>query len=249
MRKKIIAANWKMYKTCSETENFIKEFKILAGNYNEKEVVICPPFTSLYVAKNLLEDTPFKLGAQNLFWEKEGAYTGEVSPIMLKDLNCSYVIIGHSERRQYFSESDEMINKKIKAAFAHGLTPIFCVGEKWEERQRGMTEEIIKRQVKNGLEGLEKNYIENLVIAYEPVWAIGTGHSAKGEDANEVARLIREIIAEMYGRDISEKIRIQYGGSVNPQNISEFLSQSEIDGALVGGASLKPESFWGIVKS
>lgn len=248
MRRKIIAANWKMYKTCPETENFIKEFKELAGNYDEKEVVICPPFTSLYVAHKLLENTPFKLGAQNVFWEKEGAYTGEISPVMLKDLNCDYVIVGHSERRQYFLESDEMINKKIKTAFAFGLNPIFCVGEKWEEREQGKTEEVIKRQVEKGLDGLDEAQVKNIVIAYEPVWAIGTGHSAKGEDANEVAKLIREIVAKMYGESVSKDIRIQYGGSVNPQNISEFLSQSEIDGALVGGASLKPESFWSIVK-
>ncbi|TYT22463.1 triose-phosphate isomerase [Dictyoglomus thermophilum] len=249
MRRKIIAANWKMYKTCAETESFIKEFIELSKGYEEKEIVICPPFTSLYVASKLLKDTAIKLGAQNMFWEKEGAYTGEISPIMLKDLNCTYVIIGHSERRNYFSETNEMINKKIKSAFSYGLIPIFCVGEKWEERERGKTEEVITKQVKEGLEGLEKENVEKIVIAYEPVWAIGTGHYAKGEDANEVASLIRRIISEMYDAEVSQKVRIQYGGSVNPQNITEFLSQSEIDGALVGGASLKPQSFWDIVKS
>jgi len=249
LRKKIIAANWKMYKTCTETESFIAEFKNLAGNYEEKEVVICPPFTSLFVAQNLLKDTPFKLGAQNMFWEKEGAYTGEISPVMLKDLNCEYVIIGHSERRQYFCETNENINKKIKTAFNWGFTPIFCVGEKWEEREKGKTEDVIREQVTKGLEGLPMENVEKIVIAYEPVWAIGTGHSAKGEDANEVAKLIRDIISTLYNSDIANKVRIQYGGSVNPQNIVEFLSQSEIDGALVGGASLKPQSFWEIVKS
>lgn len=249
MRKKIIAANWKMYKTCAETESFIVEFKNLAGNYEEKEVVICPPFTSLFVAQNLLKDTPFKLGSQNMFWEKEGAYTGEISPVMLKDLNCEYVIIGHSERRQYFCETNENINKKIKTAFNWGLTPIFCVGEKLEEREKGKTEDVIREQVTKGLEGLPKENVEKIVIAYEPVWAIGTGHSAKGEDANEVAKFIRQIISSLYGSDVAYKVRIQYGGSVNPQNIVEFLSQYEIDGALVGGASLKPQSFWEIVKS
>ncbi|ACK42412.1 MULTISPECIES: triose-phosphate isomerase [Dictyoglomus] len=249
MRRKIIAANWKMYKTCAETESFIKEFKELSKGYEEKEIVICPPFTSLYVANKLLEDTPIKLGAQNMFWEKEGAYTGEISPIMLKDLNCSYVIIGHSERRQYFSETNDMINKKLKSAFEYELIPIFCVGEKWEEREKGKTEEVITEQVKKGLQGLEKEKVEKIVIAYEPVWAIGTGHSAKGEDANEVAKLIRRIISEIYDEEVSQKVRIQYGGSVNPQNIKEFLAQSEIDGALVGGASLKPQSFWDIVRS
>jgi len=184
-----------------------------------------------------------------MFWEKEGAYTGEISPIMLKDLNCSYVIIGHSERRQYFSETNDMINKKLKSAFEYELIPIFCVGEKWEEREKGKTEEVITEQVKKGLQGLEKEKVEKIVIAYEPVWAIGTGHSAKGEDANEVAKLIRRIISEIYDEEVSQKVRIQYGGSVNPQNIKEFLAQSEIDGALVGGASLKPQSFWDIVRS
>ncbi|PMQ02302.1 MAG: triose-phosphate isomerase [Dictyoglomus sp. NZ13-RE01] len=248
MRKKIIAANWKMYKTTHETEEFIREFIELASNYEDKEVVICPPFTSLYVARNLLKGTPFKLGAQNLFWEKEGAFTGEISPIMLKDLDCEYVIIGHSERRQYFGETDENVNKKIKSAYEFGLTPILCVGEKWEEREKGKTEEVIIRQVSKAIEGIDGDKLQNLVIAYEPVWAIGTGHSAKGEDANEVALLIRNVIKEKYSQEVAQKVRIQYGGSVNPNNIGEFLSQPEIDGALVGGASLKAKSFWEIVK-
>lgn len=248
MRKKIIAANWKMYKTTKDSEIFFKEFLSLSNNYTEKEVVICPPFTSLFLVREFIKNTPYKLGAQNLFWEKEGAYTGEVSPIMLKDLGCEYVIVGHSERRQYFCETDELVNKKLKSAFENGLTPILCVGEKWEERERGKTEEVIIKQINKALEGLNKDMVEKLVIAYEPVWAIGTGHSAKGEDANEVACLIRKIISENYSKDIAQKVRIQYGGSVNPKNISEFLSQPEIDGALVGGASLNPQTFWEIVK-
>lgn len=249
MRKKIIAANWKMFKTTYETEIFLKEFISLSKNYNEKEIVFCPPFTSLYVVRDFIKDTPYKLGAQNLFWEKEGAFTGEISPVMLKDLGCEYVIIGHSERRQYFNETDEIVNKKLKSAFDFGLTPILCVGEKWEEREKEKTEEIIENQIKKALDGLDGEKVKNLVIAYEPVWAIGTGHSAKGEDANEVAKLIREIIKEKYGEETSNKIRIQYGGSVNPKNIYEFLSQPEIDGALVGGASLNPQTFWEIVKT
>lgn len=248
MRKKIIAANWKMYKTIKDTENFLKEFLSLSLNYTEKEVVICPPFTSLFIVGNFIKDTPYKLGAQNLFWEKEGAFTGEISPIMLKDLGCEYIIIGHSERRQYFGETDETVNKKLKSAFEHDLIPILCVGEKWEEREKGKTEEVIIKQVSKALEGLEGEKVRKLVIAYEPVWAIGTGHSAKGEDANEVAMLIREIIKERYSDSISQEVRIQYGGSVSPKNISEFISQPEIDGALVGGASLNPQTFWEIVK-
>ncbi len=248
MRKKIIAANWKMYKTIKDAENFLREFLSLSNNYTEKEVVICPPFTSLFLVREYIKDTPYKLGAQNLFWEKEGAYTGEISPIMLRDLGCEYVIIGHSERRQYFGEDDEIVNKKLKSAFDNGLIPILCIGEKWEEREKGKTNDIIIKQINGALEGLDKENVKKLVIAYEPVWAIGTGHSARGEDANEVASLIREIIEKKYSGVVAQEIRIQYGGSVNPKNISEFLSQPEIDGALVGGASLNPQTFWEIVR-
>lgn len=246
MRKPIIAGNWKMHKGIEETRQLLRELKDMEMS-PEIEVVVCPPFTSLSEAAELLVGTAIGLGAQNMHWERSGAYTGEVSPCMLKELGCKYVIIGHSERRQYFGETDEMVNFKVKSAFNHDLIPIVCVGENLEQRKNGETKSLVTNQVKKALEGLTEKQVERIVIAYEPIWAIGTGVSAKGEDANEVIKLIRDIIAGDFGKDISQKVRIQYGGSVKPGNIKEFMEQPEIDGALVGGASLKAVDFGAIV--
>ncbi|QSQ10456.1 Triosephosphate isomerase [Koleobacter methoxysyntrophicus] len=246
MRKPIIAGNWKMHKGIEETRQLLRELKDMEMS-PEIEVVVCPPFTSLSEAAELLVGTAIGLGAQNMHWERSGAYTGEVSPCMLKEIGCKYVIIGHSERRQYFGETDEMVNFKVKSAFNHDLIPIVCVGENLEQRKNGETKSLVTNQVKKALEGLTEKQVERIVIAYEPIWAIGTGVSAKGEDANEVIKLIRDIIAGDFGKDISQKVRIQYGGSVKPGNIKEFMEQPEIDGALVGGASLKAVDFGAIV--
>jgi triosephosphate isomerase len=249
MRIPIIAGNWKMNKIVAETLELVREIRQLLGEAPEKvEVVLCPPFTSLWVAKNSLGRSKYSLGAQNLFWEPKGAFTGEVSPAMLAEL-VMYVIIGHSERRQYFGETDETVNKKVKAALAHGLRPILCVGEKLEEYDAGKTNEVVSRQVRGGLAGLTPEQMASVVIAYEPVWAIGTGKAATGPGANAVvAQAIRGPLAEMFGRDVAEATRVQYGGSVTPANIAEFMSQPDLDGALVGGASLKAADFAEIVR-
>ncbi|MBA2132616.1 triose-phosphate isomerase [Capillibacterium thermochitinicola] len=246
MRKPIIAGNWKMYKTNTEARalvNGLKEKTMPAA----VEVVLCPPFTALTTVAELLQGTAIGLGAQDLFWEDEGAYTGEVSPLMLKELGCSYVIIGHSERRQYFGETDETVNKKVKAALRHGLKPIICVGESLQQREAGETNAFVAGQVEKALDGLAPESIPQVVIAYEPIWAIGTGRSSSGSDANEVIGLVRQTIAKKFGSSLAEQVRIQYGGSVKPGNIKEFMDQPEIDGALVGGASLKAEDFYGII--
>jgi triosephosphate isomerase len=248
MRKKIIAGNWKMHKTIDEAKNLAREIKNMLKNVSDVEIVLCPPFTSLYIVYQEIKDTNILLGAQNMFWEKEGAYTGEISPLMLKDAGCKYVIIGHSERRQYFKETDQDINKKIKIAIKYGLNPIVCVGEKLEEREKGETYKIVKTQISKAFENIEKEEMKNVVIAYEPVWAIGTGKNATGEDANSVISFIRMLLKEKYGEEISNIVRIQYGGSVKPENIKEFMEMPEIDGALVGGASINAESFSKIVK-
>lgn len=248
MRKKIIAGNWKMYKTTLEAKNLVIDIKKLLSDTFDVEIVVCPPFTALLTIYLEVKNTNIFLGAQDLFWEKEGAYTGEISPVMLKDLGCKYIIIGHSERRQYFKETDEDVNKKIKSAINYELNPIVCVGEKLEEREKGETHSVVRRQIMKAFEGIEKKNMGNIVIAYEPVWAIGTGKNATGEDANNVILFIRSLIKEKYGEEISNIIRIQYGGSVKPENIKEFMEMPEIDGALVGGASISCESFAKIVK-
>ncbi|HEY8392228.1 MAG TPA: triose-phosphate isomerase [Capillibacterium sp.] len=246
MRKPIIAGNWKMYKTHLEAEDLVtalKGKKLPAG----VEVVLCPPFTALATVAKALAGTEIGLGAQDIFWEEEGAYTGEVSPGMLKALGCTYVIIGHSERRQYFGETDETVNKKVKAALRHGLKPIICVGESLAQREAGETDRFVAGQVEKALAGLNPEAIPQIVIAYEPIWAIGTGRSATGADANQVIGLIRRTIARAFSEELAQQVRIQYGGSVKPENIKEFMAQPEIDGALVGGASLKADSFYGII--
>lgn len=243
MRTPIIAGNWKMHKNIQETVSFIKELSPLVKADSDVEIVICAPFTALYPAGQALAGSKIGLGAQNMFWEKQGAFTGEISAAMLVDAGCQYVIIGHSERRQYFGEVEETVNRKLKAALAVGLTAIVCVGETLEEREAGETELVIARQLDGGLAGLSAEQIETIVIAYEPVWAIGTGRTASAEDANSVCDYIRRRLANHFGMDIAQKVRIQYGGSVKPENIAELMAQSDIDGALVGGASLDPVSF------
>lgn len=237
-----------MNKTIKETVNLIDELTGKIGKIFTREVLVCPPFTSLYEAKKTLSEKAIKLGAQDLYWEKEGAFTGEVSALMLKDAGCEYVIIGHSERRGYFGETDEEVNKKIKSAFNYGLKPIMCVGESLTIREAGKAQEFVKSQIIKGLEGLKGEKIEYLVIAYEPIWAIGTGKTDSPPEANKTCGLIRETVADIFGFESSQAIRILYGGSVKPENIDAFMKEPEIDGALVGGASLKADSFARIVK-
>lgn len=247
MRKKVIAGNWKMNKSINEAEEFMKEFIPLVQD-TENEVVICAPYLDLYKLVEITKGTNVKIGAQNMHWEKSGAYTGEVSAEMLKEMGVEYVIIGHSERRQYFNETDETVNKKIKTAFEYGLKPIVCVGETLEQRENGTTKEVITKQTKLALEGLSSEQVENTIIAYEPIWAIGTGKTATSEDANNSIKQIREEISKIYGQNIANGVIIQYGGSVKSTNAKELFTTSDIDGGLVGGASLKAEEFSKIVK-
>lgn len=247
MRLPIIAANWKMHMTTEEAKTFINELKEKVAE-TDVEVVICPPFTLLKTLKEITEGTNIKIGAQNMHWEEKGAYTGEISPIMLKDLYIQYCVIGHSERRKYFNETDEIVNKKIKAALNHEIKPILCIGETLDERESNKQEEVVKNQLLCALDGIDSDKIKDIVIAYEPIWAIGTGKTASSLDAGRMAEFIRETIREEFGLDISEEVRIQYGGSVKPNNISEIMNQFDIDGALVGGASLKVNDFIQIVR-
>lgn len=247
MRKPIIAGNWKMHKTPSETVSLINELKPLVKDA-QVEVVVCPPFVCLPAAKDALAGSNIKLGAQNMHWEEQGAFTGEVAPGMLKELGVEYVIIGHSERRQYFGETDEMVNKKVLSAVAHGFIPIICVGETLEQREQGITEEVVDKQTRAALNGLSADVAERVVIAYEPIWAIGTGRTASSDDANEVIGYIRKVVGEVLGSQAAQQVRILYGGSVKPENAAELMQMPEIDGALVGGASLKAHDFAKIVK-
>ena len=246
MRKKVIAGNWKMNMLPNETIQFIEELAPLVKD-TDNEVILCVPYTDLFYALLTAQNTNIKIGAQNMHFEESGAYTGEVSGKMLKSINVEYVIIGHSERRQYFNETDESVNKKVKAAFENGLKPIVCVGETLEQREAGKVEEIITNQTKLALEGLKNEQVENTIIAYEPIWAIGTGKTATKEDANDAIKAIRNKIAEIYGQNVADRVIIQYGGSVKSSNAKELFSMSDIDGALVGGASLKSEEFSKIV--
>ncbi len=248
MRKPIIAGNWKMYKTIPESKELVAGLIAKLNGCTDVEVVFCPPFTSLDTVHELLQDTPYGLGAQNLFWKEQGAFTGEIAPGMLKTVGCDYVIIGHSERREHFGETDQTVNLKVKAALAHDLKPIICVGESLAQREAGITYELIKGQTEQALADISASDVTRVVIAYEPIWAIGTGKSSTALDANEVIGNIRKTIAGIYGQAIADQIRIQYGGSVKPENIKEYMEQPEIDGALVGGASLDEESFYRIVR-
>ncbi len=245
--RRLIAANWKMNKTVSETEEYIKKFLKLVEHPESREILLCPPFTSLYVAGKMLEGTGVKLGAQNCFYEKKGAFTGEISIPMLKEVGCEYVIVGHSERRHIFGESDELINKKLVACIENGIRPILCVGEKKEEREAGMTFKVVETQIRLAFSGIEE-HTDRVDIAYEPVWAIGTGIPATPEDAVEVHSFIRNLLKEINPK-AEGKTRILYGGSVKPENASEFMKHEEINGLLVGSASLDPESFAKIVYS
>ena len=249
MRKTVIAGNWKMNNDLKESEKLIVELKNLLQNEKPNcDVIVCPPFTSLSEASKLLNGSQIKLGAQNMHYEENGAFTGEVSASMLKSVGCEYVIIGHSERRHIFGESNEMINKKIKKALSAGLKPIFCVGELLEERESGTTNDVVKKQILKGLAEISADDMKNIIVAYEPVWAIGTGKTASPAQAQEVHEFIRDLIEITYSLEIANDLVIQYGGSVKPDNAKELISQKDIDGALVGGACLKADSFMGIIK-
>lgn len=248
MRRPIIAGNWKMHNTSSQGVALIKQLGELTMDVNDVDIVVCPPFTTLTAVANALAGTNIHLGAQNMHWEKKGAFTGEITAEMLKDVCCQFVIIGHSERRQYFAETDEAVNKKVKAALEAALMPIMCVGESLEDRQAAITEDIVGQQVRAGLEGLSKEDAASVVIAYEPIWAIGTGLTATADQANDVCQFIRLTVSEMFGLETAAKTRIQYGGSVKADNIAELMGKSDIDGALVGGAALDAVGFSKIVK-
>ncbi|MHC9539883.1 MAG: triose-phosphate isomerase [Vulcanimicrobiota bacterium] len=248
MRTPMLAGNWKMFKTVREAIDLVEELHTRLGAVYDREVVLCPPFTALYPVAKALEGKTMRLGAQDIFWEEKGAYTGEVAPIMLRDVGCMYVIIGHSERRKYFHESDSDVNRKVKAAYNVGLSPIVCVGETLEQREQGKTKTVVDVQVREALKELTATQIEKLVIAYEPIWAIGTGKTDTPPEAASTIDMIRNIIASIFGNESAEKVRILYGGSVKSDNIDGFMGQKGIDGALVGGASLTADSFARIVK-
>lgn len=248
MRKPFIAGNWKMFKTPSEAVNLVQTIKAGVGHSQDAQVVLCPPFTALSTVSQLISDSPIELGAQNMYPQPEGAFTGEISPLMLKDLKCRYVILGHSERRQYFKETDAMINEKVATAIKYSLIPILCIGETLQERESRQYFEVVKRQFDEGLKGLTGEDVAKLVIAYEPVWAIGTGQTATPEQAEQMHSYIRRLLNEKVGEEIGAKVPLLYGGSVKPDNINELISKPNVDGALVGGASLKGESFIQIIQ-
>lgn len=248
MRKTFVAGNWKMYKTREEAEALVKALIPLIRDANT-DVALCPPFTNLETVARLIQGTNLHLGAQNCHYEIEGAFTGEISPAMLQKMNCDYCIVGHSERRQYFGETDDLINRKAKALLTQGVLPIICVGETLEQREGNQTQDVVVRQVRGCFEGLTPQQAKICTIAYEPVWAIGTGKTATPEQAQEVHALIRNLIREMYDGDIAQTVRIQYGGSVKPGNAAELFAKEDIDGGLIGGASLKAEDFAGIVNA
>ncbi len=249
MRKIIIAGNWKLNKTSMEAIELANAIKRGLVDINAVDIVVCPPFTALFDVKEVLLESNIVLGAQNVFWEDAGAFTGEVSAPMLKEIEVKYVIIGHSERRQFFGETNQTVNKRIKAALKHKLIPIVCVGENLQEREANKTFDVIRDHVEGSLAGLSKEEIKGLVIAYEPVWAIGTGKTATAQQAQEVHQYIRSLLEKLAGREVAQAVRIQYGGSVKPENTVELMSQEDIDGALVGGASLQSDSFAAIVKN
>lgn len=246
-RRPLIAGNWKMFKTCSEAVEAAGQLVKLVAMASDIDVMIAPQFTALASVSDVVRGSRVALGAQNLFWETEGAYTGEISPVMLASVGCMYVIIGHSERRQYFDETDETVNKKIKAAIKNDLIPVLCVGESEKERESKETFSVLDKQIKKGIEGFSPDDLKTLVIAYEPVWAIGTGKTATTDQAQEAHQFLRSLLEKSFGNMLAKSIRILYGGSVKPNNIAELMAMPDIDGALVGGASLDPETFSEIV--
>ncbi|MBV8813671.1 MAG: triose-phosphate isomerase [Verrucomicrobia bacterium] len=250
MRKKILAANWKMNLTQVEAASFVQTFLGEIGEVNDVEIVIVPPFTSIPALAQISEKAPFiRLGAQNVHWERSGAYTGEISATMLRALFVKYVLIGHSERRSLFGETDETVNRKVSAALEAGLRPIMCIGESLAERESGLVEKVLHRQVEGGLKGIAADHMSEIVLAYEPVWAIGTGRTATPEQAEEAHAFIRSVLAELFDQSSADRIRIQYGGSVKPENTEDLMRKPDIDGALVGGASLDPRSFAQIIRA
>ncbi|MBE6962242.1 MAG: triose-phosphate isomerase [Ruminococcaceae bacterium] len=248
-RKTVIAGNWKMNMTASETKQFAEELKKIMPRAKWCDTLLCVPSCNITTAMKAFKDLRLSVGAENLHYEKSGAYTGEVSASMLKDLGVKYVIVGHSERRQYFCETDQIVNKKVHAALNADISPIICVGESLEQRESGVTEDLIALQVKSALYGVPADKLRRCIIAYEPIWAIGTGKTATAEQAGEVCSLIRAIIRNLYGARVARSVTIQYGGSMNPSNAAELLAQPDIDGGLIGGASLKPEQFVAIINA
>jgi len=247
-RKKLMAANWKMYKTPDQTRDFFRDFLPLVARHDRDEIVVCPPFVDLQAALESAKGSGVSIGAQNVHWGNEGAYTGEISPAMLVAISCTHAIIGHSERRQYFGETDDTVNLRLKTALEAGLTPIVCVGEVLQEREAGLTEDVLRRQCTRAFHKVSTKKAGKLVVAYEPVWAIGTGKTATPQLASEAHSLIRGEAAKTFGQEFADQLRILYGGSVKPENANALMSEDEIDGALVGGASLDPKSFAAIVK-
>ncbi len=249
MRIPVIAGNWKMNKNIVESVSLVKELKDFVRGIKGVDIVVCPPFTSLWVVKEIINGTNIHLGTQNMYWETKGAFTGETSPLMLKDVGCEYVILGHSERRQYFKETSKEVARKTEAALSANLIPIVCVGENLKERESGKTKAIIEQEIKALFSKIDSTLAGRIIVAYEPIWAIGTGKSSSSQDASLIIKFIRKLFSSKYGSKIAERIRILYGGSVNPKNISEFMNESDIDGALVGGTSLHALSFSQIVKA
>jgi len=247
-RRSLVAANWKMHKTVGETVSFLVALQERIEPYEDREVVVAPPFTALAAARQAMEGRKIKLSAQNCHWEEKGAFTGEVSPAMLKDLGCEYVIVGHSERRHLFRETDEIVQKKTASVFAHGMVPILCVGEVLDEREAGRTFPVVNHQLERALDGLGSRFVPALVLAYEPVWAIGTGKTATPDQAQEVHSFLREKLSALFDKTIANKIRILYGGSVKPDNVDALMAQPDVDGLLVGGAGLEVDSFQRIVQ-
>ena len=247
-RLPLMAGNWKMNKTVEEAVDLVRQLKRSTAGVDGVEVAVAPPFTALHAVKKELQGSSIRLAAQNVFWEEKGAFTGEIAPLMLREIGCDYVIVGHSERRQFFGETDETVNRRLKAVLGQGMKPIFCIGETLQERESGKTFSVLERQVAGGLFGLQESAMEAVVVAYEPVWAIGTGKTATPDQAGEVHRFIRGKVEKLYSRRVAEAARIQYGGSVTPENVKGLMAQPDIDGALVGGASLKWDSFSKIVR-
>ena len=248
MRRPIIAGNWKMNKTVPEALELVNGIKNVLRDIKEVEIVVCPPATALIEVAGVVQGSNIGLGAQNVYWEESGAYTGEISCLMLKEIGCRYVIIGHSERRKYFGETNDSVNKKVKTVLKYNLTPIVCVGERLEQREANQTFEVVKDHVQGALQGFSAEEVKRMIVAYEPVWAIGTGKTATPQQAQEVHAFIRKLLQELYSQEVADLVRIQYGGSIKPDNITDLMAQADVDGGLVGGASLNLDSFVEIIQ-